>query len=47
MLSDLVTQFDNTTIYPNNNNNYWVDYLAKKVFSFLIDEKYENKVKYE
>ena len=42
MLSDLVTQFDNTTIYPNNNNNYWVDYLAKKkFFSFLIDEKYE------
>ena len=42
MLSDLVTQFDNTKIYPNNNNNYWVDYLAKKkFFSFLIDEKYQ------
>ena len=42
MLSDLVSKFDNTTIYPNNNNNYWVDYLAKnKFFSFLIDEKYE------
>ena len=42
MISDLVTQFDNTAIYPNNNNNYWVDYLAKKkFFSFLIDEKYE------
>ena len=41
MLSDLVSKFDNTTIYPNNNNNYWVDYLAKnKFFSFLIDEKY-------
>ena len=28
-------------IYPNNNNNYWINYLAKnKFFSFLISEKY-------
>lgn len=41
MMSDLVSKFDNTIIYPNNNNNYWVEYLAKnKFFSFLIDEKY-------
>ena len=29
-------------IYPNNNKNKWVNYLAsKKFFSFLIDEKYD------
>lgn len=40
-LDRLLNTFDNTTIYPNNNNNYWIDYLAKnKYFSFLIDEKY-------
>lgn len=32
---------DDTKIYPNNNNNKWVNHLAKnKFFSFLIDEKY-------
>ena len=40
-LKNLLKNFDNSTIYPNNNNNYWIDYLAKnKYFSFLIDEKY-------
>ena len=34
------SSFDNK-IYPNNDNNYWIEYLAKKkFFSFLIDEKY-------
>ena len=40
-LNDLLNGYDNTKIYPNNNKNYWIDYLAKnKYFSFLIDEKY-------
>ena len=40
-LNKLLKRFDGSTIYPNNNNNYWIDYLAKnKYFSFLIDEKY-------
>jgi acyl-CoA dehydrogenase len=31
-----------TVIYPNNNDNMWINYLAKnKYFSFLIDEKYD------
>jgi len=34
--------FDYSCIYPNDNNNKWIEYLAKnKYFSFLIDEKYE------
>tara|TARA_B100000282_G_C31737275_1_gene494158 strand:+ start:150 stop:1919 length:1770 start_codon:yes stop_codon:yes gene_type:complete len=41
MVSELLDKFDNTPIFPNKNNNYWIDYLAKnKFFSFLIDEKY-------
>ena len=33
--------FDYSRIYPNDNNNKWIQYLAKnKYFSFLIDEKY-------
>ena len=37
----LLKNFDNTRVYPNDNNNKWIDYLAKKkYFSFLIDEKY-------
>ena len=33
--------FDSSRIYPNDNNNKWIQYLAKnKYFSFLIDEKY-------
>ena len=40
-LTRLSTTFDNTHIYPNNNNNKWINHLAKnKYFSFLIDEKY-------
>ena len=36
-----LNQFDNTTIYPNNNNNKWINYAAQnKYFSFLIDPKY-------
>ena len=41
-LNNLLSSFDNTTIYPNNNSNYWINYLGKnKFFSFLIDEKYQ------
>jgi alkylation response protein AidB-like acyl-CoA dehydrogenase len=41
MINNLLDNFDNTSIYPNNNSNYWIKYLAKnKFFSFLIDEKY-------
>ena len=40
-LNDLLSKFDGSKIYPNNNNNYWIDYLAKnKYFSFLIHENY-------
>lgn len=40
-LEKLLDSFDGTRIYPNDNDNYWVEYLAKnKYFSFLIDEKY-------
>ncbi len=32
---------EDTKIFPNNNNDKWVNYLGKnKFFSFLIDEKY-------
>ena len=41
-LNELFQKFDNTQIFPNNNNNKWINYLAKnKYFSFLIDEKYD------
>ena len=41
-LHQLLNNFDNSVVYPNNNNNYWINYLAKeKYFSFLIDEKYD------
>ena len=40
-LNDLLSKFDGSKIYPNDNNNYWIDYLAKnKYFSFLIHESY-------
>ena len=40
-LNDLLNKFDGSKIYPNDNNNYWIDYLAKnKYFSFLIHESY-------
>ena len=43
----LLNNFDNTNIYPNNNNNKWINHLAKnEFFSFIIDEKYGgNKLK--
>jgi acyl-CoA dehydrogenase len=40
-LDKLLNSFDGSQIYPNDNNNKWINYLAKnKYFSFLIDEKY-------
>lgn len=41
-LNDLLTNFDIfSKVYPNDNNNYWVEYLAKNgFFSFLIDKAY-------
>jgi acyl-CoA dehydrogenase len=40
-IDSLLKNFDNTRVYPNDNNNKWIDHLAKKkYFSFLIDEKY-------
>ena len=40
-VDSLLKNFDNTRVYPNDNNNKWIDHLAKKkYFSFLIDEKY-------
>ena len=41
MLDDLFEKWDNSPVYPNKDNNKWVQYLAKnKFFSFLISEKY-------
>ncbi len=41
MIHNLLDNFDDSPIYPNNNDNYWIKYLAdNKFFSFLIDEKY-------
>lgn len=40
-VNNLLNNFDKTRIYPNDNDNYWIDYLAKnKYFSFLIPDKY-------
>ena len=40
-LNSLLTSFDMKRIYPNDNNNMWIEYLAKnKYFGFIIDEKY-------
>ncbi len=40
-LNELLSNYDGSRVYPNNNSNYWIDYLAKnKYFSFLIDESY-------
>jgi acyl-CoA dehydrogenase len=39
--NQLLRSFDGSRIYPNENNNHWIQRLAKeKYFSFLIDEKY-------
>ena len=41
MVDNLLDSYDNTKIFPNDNGNYWIKYLAKnRFFSFLIDEKY-------
>ena len=38
-VDELCLNFDRTKIYPNDNNNYWINYLAKnKYFSVLINE---------
>ena len=40
-LNDLLDNYDGSQLFPNNNNNKWIKYLASnKFFSFLIDEKY-------
>lgn len=43
-VDDLCEDFtlsNNKNIYPNNDNNYWINRIAKdKFFSFLIDKKY-------
>jgi acyl-CoA dehydrogenase len=40
-LKHLFETFDYENIYPNDNDNKWIHELArKKMFSFLIDEKY-------
>jgi acyl-CoA dehydrogenase len=40
-LNNLFDNYDNTQMYPNDNDNKWIEYLAKnKFFSFLIPEKY-------
>ncbi len=40
-LNELLNNYDGSRVYPNNNSNYWINYLAKnKYFSFLIDESY-------
>ena len=37
----LVKSYDGSQIYPNDNQNKWIQYLAKnKFFSFIIDKKY-------
>ena len=41
-LTNLLEKYDNSKIYPNDNDNYWINHLASnKYFSFLINEKYE------
>ena len=40
-IDNLCSNFDNSIIYPNNNDNKWIKYLGENnFFSFLIDEKY-------
>ena len=40
-VDDLLESFDHSVIYPNQNNNAWIQKLAKeKYFSFIIDEQY-------
>lgn len=40
-LDNLLTNFDNTQIYPNENNDKWIKHLAKEgFFSLIISEKF-------
>ena len=40
-LVNLLEKYDNSKIYPNDNDNYWINHLANnKFFSFLINENY-------
>jgi len=40
-VDELFDTFDYTRVYPNDNNNKYIDFLGKnKFFSFLIDNKY-------
>jgi alkylation response protein AidB-like acyl-CoA dehydrogenase len=40
-LDNLLNNFDNTQVYPNDNNNKWIEQLAKEgFFSLIISEKY-------
>ena len=40
-INELLNGYDGSRVYPNDNSNYWIDYLAKnKFFSFLINENY-------
>lgn len=41
-IKKLLDNFDGRQMFPNTNNNFWINYLAKnRYFSFLIDEKYD------
>lgn len=40
-LTKFLNSFDQSRIYPNDNENKWINYAAtNKYFSFLIDPKY-------
>ena len=40
-LDNLLNNFDNTQVYPNDNNNKWIEHLAKEgFFSLIISEEY-------
>lgn len=40
-LEFLLKNYDDSPLYPNNDNDYWIKHLARnKFFSFLIDESY-------
>ncbi len=42
IINKLAKEYDGSNIFPNNNNNHWINYLAKnKIFSLLIDSKYQ------
>lgn len=40
-VNKLLQSYNGSQIYPNHDNNKWIQYLAKnRFFSFIIDEKY-------